>query len=202
MIAYGFQLIFIIVAVTGSTYLPNTRTLWIVFDMLCAIAGAAMIREIDSSHRWAKFFGYCMTMGYTPNLPIILSLFSANTGGFTKKMTINAMVGTPESRKRTWSRKKKHQANCCQIFIAYCAGNIIGPQLFFEREAPSYTSGFLSIMICYAFGLVMSLVLRVYLITENRRRDRKFGTVSEAPEAELDTHDKTDKEIEQFRYVY
>lgn len=48
----------------------------------------------------------------------------------------------------------------------------------------------------------MSLVLRVYLITENRRRDRKFGTVSEAPETELDTHDKTDKEIEQFRYVY
>lgn len=92
IIAYVFQLIFVVIAMVGSTYLHNTRTLWIVFDMLCAIAGAVMVRQIDAHHKWGRFFGYCMTMGYTPNFPIILSLFSANTGGFTKKMTINAMV--------------------------------------------------------------------------------------------------------------
>lgn len=92
IIAYVFQLMFVVIAMVGSTYLPNTRTLWIVFDMLCAIAGAVMVRQIDAHHKWGRFFGYCMTMGYTPNFPIILSLFSANTGGFTKKMTINAMV--------------------------------------------------------------------------------------------------------------
>ncbi len=92
MVAYVFQLIFVIIATTGSTYLPNTRTLWIVFGMAFSIAGAAMVQKIDSDNIWGRFFGYCLTMGYTPNLPIILSIISANVGGFTKKMTVNAMV--------------------------------------------------------------------------------------------------------------
>lgn len=92
MIAYVFQLIFVLIATIGSTYLPNTRTLWIVWDMAFAIAGAAMVREIPSGNKWGRFFGYCLAMGYTPNFPIILSMLSANIAGFSKKMTVNAMV--------------------------------------------------------------------------------------------------------------
>lgn len=91
MIAYVFQLIFVVIATVGSTYIPNTRTLWMVFDMSFAIAGAVMVRQIQH-HKWARLFGYSLTMGYVPNLPIILSMLSANVGGFTKKMTVNAMV--------------------------------------------------------------------------------------------------------------
>lgn len=90
MVAYVFQLIFVLIATTGSTFLHNTRTWWIVFDMAFAIAGAAMVGQLDG--KWGRFFGYCLTMGYTPNLPIILSMLSANIAGFTKKMTVNAMV--------------------------------------------------------------------------------------------------------------
>lgn len=91
MIAYVFQLIFVMIATVGSTYIPNTRTLWMVFDMAFAITGAVMVRQIQH-HKWARLFGYSLTMGYVPNLPIILSMLSANVGGFTKKMTVNAMV--------------------------------------------------------------------------------------------------------------
>lgn len=94
MVVFVFQLIFVVIATAGSTYLPNTRTYWIVFDMAFAIAGAAMVRQIPSSNKWGRFFGYCLTMGYTPNFPILLSMLSANIGGFTKKMTVNAMVCT------------------------------------------------------------------------------------------------------------
>ncbi len=90
MVAYVFQLIFVLIATIGSTYLHNTRTWWIVFDMAFAIAGAAMVGQLHG--KWSRFFGYCLTMGYTPNLPIILSMLSANITGFTKKMTVNAMV--------------------------------------------------------------------------------------------------------------
>ena len=58
-----------------------------------------------------------------------------------------------------------------QIFIAYCTGNIIGPQLFLEKEAPSYPSGFLAIIICYSIGLVAFMGLRFYFRWESRRRD-------------------------------
>lgn len=44
-----------------------------------------------------------------------LSMVSSNVAGFTKKATVSAMM-----------------------FIAYCTGNIVGPFLFFEREAPGY----------------------------------------------------------------
>ncbi|KGQ03428.1 putative transporter [Beauveria bassiana D1-5] len=152
-------------------------TLWIVFNMTFSIAGAAMVGQLDG--KWSRFFGYCLTMGYTPNFPIILSMLSANIAGFTKKMTVNAM-----------------------LFIAYCAGNIIGPQLFFEREYPTYPTGFLAIMICYAIGLVGSLVLRAYLVWENARRDRISQSAS-INARELDNvDDQTDKQLSRFRYIY
>lgn len=97
MIAYVFQLIFVLIATIGSTYIKNTRTLWMIFDMAFAIAGSAMVREIHGN-KWGRFFGYCLTMGYTPNLPIILSMLSANIGGFSKKMTVNAMVSVRLSK--------------------------------------------------------------------------------------------------------
>lgn len=54
-------------------------------------------------------------MASVAGMPLSFSLISANTGGFTKRATVSAM-----------------------ILIAYCVGNIIGPFLFFEREAPHY----------------------------------------------------------------
>ncbi|OAA80446.1 Major facilitator superfamily domain, general substrate transporter [Akanthomyces lecanii RCEF 1005] len=177
MVAYVFQLIFVLIATIGSTFLHNTRTWWIVFDMAFAIAGAAMVGQLDG--KWSRFFGYCLTMGYTPNLPIILSMLSANIAGFTKKMTVNAM-----------------------IFIAYCTGNIIGPQLFLQREYPTYKTGFLAIMICYVIGLIGSLLLRANLVWENRRRDCEQQLMSSGERVVKDVEDHTDKQLTQFRYIY
>ncbi|KAJ3943295.1 uncharacterized protein N0V96_006215 [Colletotrichum fioriniae] len=116
-----------------------------------------------------------------PISPVILSMSSGNFGGFTKKTTVNAM-----------------------IFIAYCAGNIIGPQLFFEWEAPSYSSGFLAMLICYSLGVLMCFVLRYYLVWENKRRDSIGEELDTGVENDVSLNllDKTDKEIPQFRYVY
>lgn len=202
MVAYVFQFIFVIIATTGSTVLNNTRTLWIVFGMSFSIAGAVMVRNITHDNVWGRFFGYCLTMGYTPNLPIVLSIISANVGGFTKRMTVNAMVRSFISL--SCVERSANLINAwIQIFIAYCAGNIIGPQLFFEYEAPSYSSGFLAIMICYCVGLAASLVLRVLLIRENNIRAKAVETnVTEPSEDMTNAADKTDKELIQFRYVY
>lgn len=92
-----------------------------------------------------------------------------------------------------------------QVFIAYCVGNIIGPQLFFEDEAPSYPSGFLSMIICFGAALILSIVLRLTYIWENRRRDAKTGSVREFTDEQVATMnlaDVTDKHMENFRYVY
>ena len=60
-------------------------------------------------------------------------------------------------------------------------------------------------IICFAAALVLSIILRIYLIWENRRRDKKTGVVSDITEDQIrasDLTDATDKEIPHFRYVY
>lgn len=107
-----------------------------------------------------------------------------------------------------------------QIFIGYCAGNIIGPQLFFQSEAPSYPSGFLAMMICFAIGFAACVALRFYLPWQNRLRDQAGGVLevsggrshdgssvggdgtATTQALSLNLADKTDKEIPQFRYLY
>jgi len=180
MIGVAYQAVFVIVGTVGSTYFRNARTCFMAFNLAVALTGAIMILEISAANIWARFAGYCLCLAYSANFPLVLSMSSSNIGGFTKKNTANAM-----------------------IFIAYCTGNIIGPQLFFEDEAPSYPSGFLSMIICFGLAFVLCIILRVFLIWENRSRDRKTGPVVAHEEVgELNLADVTDKEMASFRYVY
>lgn len=87
--------------------------------------------------------------------------------------------------------------------MAYCVGNIVGPQLFFSYQSPSYPSGFASMLVCFVVGLFVIVILRFYLIWENKRRDQLYGTNPEEVDmAMLQTVDWTDKEITSYRYVY
>ncbi|PFH57766.1 hypothetical protein XA68_14593 [Ophiocordyceps unilateralis] len=178
--AYVVQLALVLLCATTSSRLRNTRTLFMVLNLSLAITGCALIRQLPATLKWVRYVGYCLTIAFSANFPIILSVVSANFGGFTKKVTVNAMV-----------------------FMAYCAGNIIGPQLFIAAEAPSYTSGFLAIMTCFAICVMLCLALRFYLWRENRRRDKVQRLDGcEFDNGVLNLLDKTDKELQTFRYVY
>lgn len=97
MIGTVFQGIFVIMAMLGSTYIPKSRSLFMAWHLLLSIVGAAMIRQINSELMWARFFGYCLTIAYSANFPMLLAMSSSNIGGFTKKTTVNAMVSCPHS---------------------------------------------------------------------------------------------------------
>ncbi|SPN97700.1 uncharacterized protein DNG_01213 [Cephalotrichum gorgonifer] len=121
--SYLAQLAIVLFATGGSTYLRNTRTYFMIWNLALSIAGSVMVRQVSAEHKWVRYAGYCLVLGFTGNFPLVMAMVSGNFGGFTKKMTVNSMV-----------------------FIAYCAGNIVGPQLFFAHEAPEYRSGFLSMI--------------------------------------------------------
>lgn len=59
--------------------------------------------------------GIYISVGYAINIPLCMSLVTSNVAGFSKRSVVSAMV-----------------------FIAYCLGNIVGPQFYNESEAPSY----------------------------------------------------------------
>ncbi|KAJ4400958.1 hypothetical protein N0V91_008337 [Didymella pomorum] len=181
MLGQVFQGVFVLIGTYGSTRFRNTRTYFMAWNLAVALVGAVMIREIHPSQIWARFMGYCLCIAFSANFPMVLSMSSGNMGGFTKKSTANAM-----------------------IFIAYCTGNIIGPQLFFAKEAPSYPSGFLAMMVCCGAALVLCFVLRLFLMRENKKRDRETGIegVSVDEAGDVNFADMTDKEMRTFRYVY
>jgi hypothetical protein len=78
--------------------------------------------------------------------------------------------------------------------------------MFSAREAPTYPSGFVGMIGCWAAVFIEALVLLFYLKRENRRRDKVQAQDSGAP---LDSQDgmdnfsdKTDLENLSFRYIY
>jgi hypothetical protein len=94
MLVSVFQLVFVLMATAGSTYLKNTRTYWMAWNLTISIVGAVMVRQISSQYMWARFVGYCLTVGYSANFPMTLAMSSGNFGGFTKKTSVNAMVSS------------------------------------------------------------------------------------------------------------
>ncbi|OBT67457.1 hypothetical protein VE03_03041 [Pseudogymnoascus sp. 23342-1-I1] len=183
MVGFGFQGLFCIISAIGCTYLTNTRTYFMAFNTVMSLIGTIMIRQIDHKYIWGRFMGYCLTIVFSVNFPLLLATITSNIAGFSKKVTTTAIV-----------------------FIAYCTGNIIGPQIMFSREAPSYPSGFAGILVCFSCSTILIFVLRFYLIWENKKRDAASQTIQIDEEristSALNLLDKTDRDLPQFRYVY
>ncbi|KAL4961201.1 major facilitator superfamily domain-containing protein [Aspergillus stella-maris] len=181
ILIYVVQGVLVHLSTAGCSWFNNSRTYWMAWNSALSIVGAAMARQITPDNVWARFMGFCLAGAYSVNFPLTLAMSTGNVGGYTKRVTVNAM-----------------------IFIGYCTGNVIGPHLMFDSEAPSYPSGFLAMLICFGVCFVLSLGLRYYLIWENRRRDRLGNADADPTVEDLDAAvlDKTDKEIVQFRYVY
>lgn len=99
-----------------------------------------------------------------------------NVGGYTKRTTATAFV-----------------------FLAYCAGNIIGPHAFLGSEKPVYQTGCKLIIACCVGQVFIAAALRFVLIRRNRLRDAQ-GPV--ADNEDFDLQDLTDFERPDFRYSY
>ena len=113
-----------------------------------------------------------------------MSLVTANTGGSTKRTTVNAV-----------------------FFISYCAGNIIGPFAFKTSEAPVYQSGIIAILVAYCVEIAICIGFAVYLAACNKRKERGLiatGKINASDEerSEIAFRDLTDIENPFFRYTY
>ena len=108
-----------------------------------------------------------------------MSLVSSNFAGYTKKATAGAMM-----------------------YVAFCVGQVVAPQLFLAKEAPVYETAFRASFICFALCIVFTIALRYYLIWENKRRDRMALAETETAGSNDEFLDMTDKQQKLiFRYV-
>lgn len=122
---------------------------------------------------------------YTYWAPYVLStsLPMANTSGHSKKVTMNAI-----------------------FFLAYCLGNILGPQVFRAQDAPNYTHGYIGLLCCIVVAIASITAYGYLCWKDNRARDAAQGTFTGDGGAGISTEaaftDLTDKEKPSFRYSY
>lgn len=83
------------------------------------------------------------------SLAIIYAYNASNTGGHTKKVTINAMT-----------------------LAAFCAGNIIGSETFLPKDAPNYIPGKIGILVLLTSQLFICFLIRWINLDLNKKKRR------------------------------
>jgi ACS family allantoate permease-like MFS transporter len=185
----GCQVVFTLTAALLATKLRKSRCIIITCLLCISMLGWCLVGYLPTSHNGGRLGGVFIFAAYASGFPLSLSIIASDVAGYTKKTVVSAVV-----------------------FLAYCAGNISGPQVFFAREAPRYRTGCEVCIICLCLGILDILVLRQFMDLENKRRNRVQGVLLEAESSELGDGngvielpsaglDETDWEQESFRYI-
>ncbi|KAL2431503.1 putative transporter [Exophiala dermatitidis] len=174
------------------------------FLSLPPIAGCVTLLYLprDASARAPLLIAYYIISVYPGITPLIYSWSAANTAGETKKKVTTGA-----------------------LFVAQCAGNVLGPNLYTIGEAPLYHRGLMSNLALFVGLIGLYGVTVVYLIMLNRRHGKtrvsmgkkavlvdqsmervKHATADdEAQDVPIGEHaftDRTDFQNEDFIFVY
>ncbi|KAF2162599.1 hypothetical protein M409DRAFT_68918 [Zasmidium cellare ATCC 36951] len=181
--AYGiptgaWQVFFVFSGPWLAGKLNNCRTYIMPLYLVPTLLATSLLWKLPHTEENSKGLLICCYIAgsFVASLVIALQLPANNVAGYTKRVTSTAFV-----------------------FLAYCAGNIIGPHAFLEREAPTYTTGCAVSLACVAGQVVVSFALRALLVARNKKRDALYGPPQPAT-GEIE--DRTDFENPNFRYSY
>ncbi|KAI9805254.1 MAG: hypothetical protein M1833_005707 [Piccolia ochrophora] len=123
-----------VVALVACGYLGDryrNRILISMSGLVLSILGMVLIVALPLGNAKGRLAGYYLTQASPTPFVALLSLIATNVAGYTKKTTVAALY-----------------------LIAYCAGNIIGPQTFRPKDAPRYVPAEITIIVCWAACLV------------------------------------------------
>ncbi|TIC89968.1 putative transporter [Colletotrichum higginsianum] len=177
-IPYGAWVAFFIF--TGplcASKFKNFRTIVMMTWVLPTLVAVSLFLKLDRANKNGLLMAYYIS-SFVGALVVALQMPAANVAGYTKRVTSTAFV-----------------------FLAYCVGNIIGPQAFLASEAPIYGTGCKVIMGCTAGQVVLAISIRILLKRRNKRRDAEAEASGQDEDDEV-LMDLTDFENRKFRYSY
>lgn len=136
---------------------------------------------LPKTNKVGLLFGIYLLNSCPAMLPIIYTWNSSNTSGYTKRVFRNGLT-----------------------LIAFCVGNLIGPQMFQAQDAPHYTQAKVSLIVIMSVLTVFAFFLRQLVIWQNAKREKEQEGVSADAESDRDIAfaDLTDHENRGFRYLY
>ncbi|WWD22268.1 hypothetical protein CI109_106759 [Kwoniella shandongensis] len=158
--------------------LPNARIYVSIAMLVPTFIGLLLQIVLPRSNVAGLLTGVYLFPPFATCLFICLSLPGVNSAGYSKRITLSSYA-----------------------FLGYALGNISGPFMVKTGEKPAYRSVFIADIICIALQAIFLIILRLYYVKENRRRDKLLaeGQVQNDPKDEF--ADKTDLELPGFRYV-
>ncbi|KAJ5654150.1 Major facilitator superfamily domaingeneral substrate transporter [Penicillium lividum] len=159
---------------------PNSRCTIIAIANLVPMICAILMWKLPRENKHGLLAAYYVFYTYWAPYVLSTSLPMANTSGHSKKLTMNAI-----------------------FFLAYCIGNIIGPQAFRSDDAPSYSRGYEGLLACIVVAIAAITGYGFLCRWENARRDRIGGPRANGAASEAAAFsDFTDHEKTSFRYTY
>ncbi|KAL2864059.1 putative MFS transporter [Aspergillus lucknowensis] len=174
----AFQLLWVLSGTFIASRVPNCRTIVMFMYLIPTIIGVSILWKLPhDTQKIGVLFGYYIVGAYVCSLVLALQMPASNLGGYTKRITSVALV-----------------------FLAYCAGNIIGPHAFLAEEAPIYQTGCKVMLACCSAQAALAVCLRLLLIRRNKLRNAAVAA-EPAGEGEEELGDLTDFENPRFRYV-
>ncbi|KKY33111.1 putative major facilitator superfamily transporter [Diaporthe ampelina] len=177
----AFQVVWILSGTYIASHFKNQRTTVMALYNIPTIIGVSLIWRMDRTdyaNKIGVLIGYYISGSYVASLVLALQMPSANLGGYTKRTSSSALV-----------------------FLAYCAGNVIGPHAFLQQESPYYRTGCIVILACAVAQVCLAFGLRMMLQMRNKRRDDAASATQAQQGDALDGADATDFENPQFRYL-
>ncbi|KAI0907776.1 putative allantoate permease [Ustulina deusta] len=176
-----------IIATLGCTYailIDFPRCLGIIVLMVPTLIGAGLMSFYDGSKGGVLAGLYLINFGVAP-LVLVYSLAGVNTQGYTKKVTMNAVVA-----------------------VGFGVANIIGPQTFLSWEAPGYISAKIIIFAVSGAVIVVAALLRLLYGWRNTQRIKERQVELDAFDSgridirTLEELEETDIQNKAFVYVY
>jgi MFS family permease len=109
------QVVFLVLTAGVATFIPRTRILMMILNTIVSLVGMILVWKLDEDNQKGRLTGLALGAVFAVNIPLSLSIISSNVAGFTKRSATSAL-----------------------LFVAYCVGNIVGPQFFVDSEEPHY----------------------------------------------------------------
>lgn len=130
------------------------------------------------SNNSGRLAGYYLTQASPTPFVALLSLISSNVAGYTKKTTVAALY-----------------------LIAYCVGNIIGPQTFRPKDAPRYKPAEITIIVCWCACLLDLCFIAWYYRWQNKKKAALRAAHGYRKLEQQEFLDLTDGENPEFVYT-
>ncbi|VVT51621.1 uncharacterized protein SAPINGB_P003157 [Magnusiomyces paraingens] len=155
----------------------NRRVVLLAIFILPNVAGTFGLYFLPQTNKAGRLICYYLTGPGYASFVLVLSLFSGNVAGHTKRTVANTIM-----------------------FLGYCIGNLIGPFFYLDSQKPKYPLGIGSMLTGVLLSGCTAIILGFYLKWCNKRRDEEQG--GRSTDLSNSFKDMTDKQNKNFRYIY